>query len=814
MYHASPPQRDVGRKCVQLRRVLIDSARIVTPMFALIGWACTDPAGPAPSVSVPPSHAPFGDVVIQSPVLGGSAGLAIVVTGLAFGDVQVGSASAAQTVTVTNVSPSSILMSGTGGASSGEFTTSQDCQGVTLATGTSCQMTFTYVPAALGAATATIAGTWNGQAYSVALSGNGVGPKLFIATTGLDFGDVPVGVQSSTLNVAVTNVGLGPVVVDGAGGAPGSPFHAEQDCQGNTLAPGESCQYSYRFTPTAGGEVTGTSVGTINDRPFSITLRGRGIAPRFHFSPAGIEFGEIQVGTTSATRVVTVTNIGPAPTVFDGAGGAPGAPFNAEQDCQGNTIAAGASCQYSFTFTPTTTGVVTGTSSGTINGQSFSIPLSGTGIPVGTSPTAQFRVADTGLDFGDVPVGVKSSTRTVAVTNIGPSPVVVDGAGGAPGSPFHAEQDCQGNTLAPGESCHYYYSLTPNAGGEVTGTSVGTINGQQYSIALRGRGIPPRFRFEPAGIDFGEVQVGTKSAGRVVTVTNIGPAPVVFSGAGGAPGSPFHAEQDCQGNTIAPGESCHYSYTITPTSVGTVTGTSVGTANGQSFSIPLSATGVAPKFLITPVGFDFGNVALFTPSPSQQTIVRNVGVAPVVLSATGGVVNAPFDRTGDCAGVTLGVGASCAMRFTFSPTVLGASSATSAGTWNGQAFSIGLTGTGVTPYTFGGFLGSVPAFPDAMSATAGATMPFNFSLGGDFGLDIFAAGSPASVFVSCGSTNAANATEPTKTPKSEALSYDAGKDVYTYPWKTEKAWAGTCRQFVMTLKDGNAYRVNVSFRPR
>ncbi|HEX6049009.1 MAG TPA: choice-of-anchor D domain-containing protein, partial [Gemmatimonadaceae bacterium] len=176
-------------------------------------------------------------------------------TGLAFGDVQVGSTSAAQTVTVTNVSPSSILMSGTGGAPSGAFGMSQNCQATTLASGGSCEMVFTYTPAALGPATGTISGTWNGQAYSIALSGNGVGPKLFIATTGLDFGDVPVGVQSSTLAVAVTNIGLGPVVFDGAGGAPGAPFGASQDCQGHTLAPGESCHFSYTFTPTAGGEV-------------------------------------------------------------------------------------------------------------------------------------------------------------------------------------------------------------------------------------------------------------------------------------------------------------------------------------------------------------------------------------------------------------------------------------------------------------------------------------------------------------------------------------------------------------------------------
>jgi hypothetical protein len=42
--------------------------------------------------------------------------------------------------------------------------------------------------------------------------------------------------------------------------------------------------------------------------------------------------------------------------------------------------------------------------------------------------------------------------------------------------------------------------------------------------------------------------------------------------------------------------------------------------------------------------------------------------------------------------------------------------------------------------------------------------------------------------------------------------YDRRNDVYSYAWKTDKAWAGTCRQFVLTLKDSNKYRVNVSFR--
>jgi hypothetical protein len=42
-------------------------------------------------------------------------------------------------------------------------------------------------------------------------------------------------------------------------------------------------------------------------------------------------------------------------------------------------------------------------------------------------------------------------------------------------------------------------------------------------------------------------------------------------------------------------------------------------------------------------------------------------------------------------------------------------------------------------------------------------------------------------------------------------SADASTDQYTYVWKTEKAWANTCRQLVVKLKDGTFHRANFKF---
>jgi len=73
-----------------------------------------------------------------------------------------------------------------------------------------------------------------------------------------------------------------------------------------------------------------------------------------------------------------------------------------------------------------------------------------------------------------------------------------------------------------------------------------------------------------------------------------------------------------------------------------------------------------------------------------------------------------------------------------------------------------------------------------------------FSLAGDKGLSIFDTGYPKSQVVSCQSlagkpTDALEST--TSTPA--GLKYDASTDQYTYVWKTDKAWTGTCRQLVL-----------------
>jgi YVTN family beta-propeller protein len=110
-------------------------------------------------------------------------------------------------------------------------------------------------------------------------------------------------------------------------------------------------------------------------------------------------------------------------------------------------------------------------------------------------------------------------------------------------------------------------------------------------------------------------------------------------------------------------------------------------------------------------------------------------------------------------------------------------------------------------YPFGGFLGSIR---DGAVIKAGTTVPIVFSLGGDRGLDVLAAGSPASGAVMCGSADAPESVQPAYSDY--GLRFSASAGLYVFKWHTKRSWAGTCRAFVLTLNDGSVHQLTVKFR--
>jgi hypothetical protein len=114
-------------------------------------------------------------------------------------------------------------------------------------------------------------------------------------------------------------------------------------------------------------------------------------------------------------------------------------------------------------------------------------------------------------------------------------------------------------------------------------------------------------------------------------------------------------------------------------------------------------------------------------------------------------------------------------------------------------------------WNFAGFFKPVENPPVFNRVKAGRGIPVRFSLGGDQGLAIFASGYPASVQIPCDFSSPTVPLNDTVAAGSDSLSYDPASDTYTYIWRTDRAWAGTCRALILKLADGTLHYAYFSF---
>lgn len=118
----------------------------------------------------------------------------------------------------------------------------------------------------------------------------------------------------------------------------------------------------------------------------------------------------------------------------------------------------------------------------------------------------------------------------------------------------------------------------------------------------------------------------------------------------------------------------------------------------------------------------------------------------------------------------------------------------------------------VEPYRFTGFYGPVNNRPTLNTVQSGRAIPVKFSLGGNQGLHVFDVDSPRVQTVDCATGVPLDEVELTVAAGNSSLSYDATRDEYTYVWKTETWWAGSCRRLVVALNDGTSHSADFKLR--
>jgi hypothetical protein len=215
----------------------------------------------------------------------------------------------------------------------------------------------------------------------------------------------------------------------------------------------------------------------------------------------------------------------------------------------------------------------------------------------------------------------------------------------------------------------------------------------------------------------------------------------------------------------------------------------LGTLDNPNYEAP-PATGTLTILQATPaIQWTPASITAGAPLGAAQLNATALGVGGASLS--GGFEYTPPAGTTFTAGT-----AQLAVQFTpDSPNYTGASKSVTIKVLSGLTFS--------------GFFAPVRNLPAVNVATAGSTIPMKFTVGGFAGMQIFSAvASPSSVEVQCGSNASENSIRMGTLSRSGLQSRGYS---YSYNWKTNPAWAGTCRKFVLTLSDGSTHEALFRF---
>ncbi|HEY3826955.1 MAG TPA: choice-of-anchor D domain-containing protein, partial [Bryobacteraceae bacterium] len=206
---------------------------------------------------------------------------------LSFASQNVGTTSAAQSVTFTNNGSGdlTIVSVTVTGADAADFSQTNNCPSL-LIPATACQVNVTFTPTVGGNRAANVSITNNGgtSPQLVGLSGTGVAPVpvVGLAPGSLNFGNQTQNTTSAAQGITVTNNGPGTLTITGiaiTGANPGD-FGQTNNCPVSpaTLVVNATCTINATFTPTATGaraaSVSITDNGT--GSPQSAALSGTG----------------------------------------------------------------------------------------------------------------------------------------------------------------------------------------------------------------------------------------------------------------------------------------------------------------------------------------------------------------------------------------------------------------------------------------------------------------------------------------------------------------------------------------------------------
>lgn len=443
-------------------------------------------------------------------------------------------------------------------------------------------------------------------------------------------------------------------------------------------------------------------------------------APTVSLSGSSLAFGNVTVGTTSASMSVTLTNSGTADLNISAItpGGSNPGDFSLGGTCAVGTVAMGKTCTLSATFTPAAAQARSATVTLTSNAANspHTLNLSGTGVAAGTTSAS---VAPMSVNFGNVTVG-QSGAQSVTLTNTGTLAVNVGNVtiNGAQMGEFSAS-GCANTVVAAGKTCTVNLSFKPGSAGAASASLQLSTNASStpMSVALSGTavtaspGTPAAVgTVSPATLKFGTQKVGSASSAQTVTVSNTGNAALGLKGLAysGSNASDFATTGgSCATTTsLAAGAMCTVDVSFTPAASGPRSATlTVQTDAASNPTVPLSGSGATDTnglIQLSQDGLVIDKIKVKKDGSKAKIKLRNVSQQPITVSGITFTVGKDYQIEDECTGKTLQPGKTCQIEIQYalktgsdddSSTTSGSSSddAITAKTADGSSVTMGVT---------------------------------------------------------------------------------------------------------------------------
>ena len=467
--------------------------------------------------------ATYGRGIWEIPLLTASTPAAPAMTlgpgSLTFAAQAIATASAAQTITVTNTGNAALTV--TQIVTTGDFNETDNCVGTSVAVGASCAAAVKFLPAAVGtrAGVLTIYGNVAGGQATAALTGVGApAAAIVLNPIALTYAGTSVGSASAAQNITISNTGG--VTASLQTPAVTGDFTITANTCGTTLGASSGCTVSVAFRPTASGARNGTLSVTDSAGTQTASLTGLGVLPATDaLAPLSLSFAAQPLNTASVVQSVNLTNSGDAALVLIAAQIASG-DFTVVNGC-GNSLNGHSVCSLLVAFVPKSVGAGVGTLTVSDEYRSQTVTLSGIGVaPAGVSlsPVATIAFAATG-------VGLTAAAQTVTLTNNGGLPLLIQSLTVTGDFAIVAGSNC-GSSLAAGAMCSAQVVFMPTA----AGTRVGS-----FTVTDNAGSSPQSMQLTGTGVDFGLSANG--SATQTITAGSQAAYGLLLTSAAGVPGT-------------------------------------------------------------------------------------------------------------------------------------------------------------------------------------------------------------------------------------------------------------------------------------